>query len=54
VLGSFTAEESAVLQEVLEKSAEAVNCVLSAGMTCAMNKYNAKPQQVEKETETIL
>lgn len=54
VLGSFTAEENVLLKEVLEKSVEAVNCVLSAGMTCAMNKYNAKPQQVEKETETTL
>jgi PTH1 family peptidyl-tRNA hydrolase len=54
VVGSFTANESQLLSEVLEKSAEAVNCVLSAGMTCAMNKYNAKPQQVEKETETTL
>ena len=54
VLGSFTTEESVLLEQVLDKSAEAVNCVLSAGMTCAMNKYNAKPQQVEKETETTL
>ena len=54
VLGSFTAEENAVLQQVLVRAAEAVNCVLSAGMSCAMNKYNAKPQQAEEKTETTL
>ena len=52
VLGSFTADEAPVLKEVLERAAEAANCVLSAGMSTAMNKYNAKPQQTEKETET--
>lgn len=54
VLGSFSTEETPVLNEVLERAAEAVNCVLSAGMSCAMNKYNVKPQQIEKETETTL
>ena len=54
VLGSFSTEEAPVLNEVLERAAEAVNCVLSAGMSCAMNKYNVKPQQIEKETETTL
>lgn len=54
VLGSFSTEDTPVLNEVLERAAEAVNCVLSAGMSCAMNKYNVKPQQIEKETETTL
>ena len=52
VLGSFTADETPVLKEVLERAAEAANCVLSAGINHAMNKYNAKPQQMEKETVT--
>ena len=54
VLGSFSAEENVVLQQVLVRAVEAVNCVLSAGMNCAMNKYNAKPQQIEEKTETTL
>ena len=54
VLGSFTADENVVLQQVLVRAVEAVNCVLSAGMNCAMNKYNAKPQQIEEKTETTL
>ena len=54
VLGAFSAEENLILQQVLDKAVEAVNCVLSAGISCAMNKYNAKPQQNKEKTETIL
>ena len=54
VLGSFDEAESVILKEVLERAAEAVNCVLSAGMSCAMNKYNAKPQQEKEVKETTL
>lgn len=40
VLGRFTSEERTVLAEVYPRVAEAIFCILSEGITTAMNRYN--------------
>ena len=40
VLGDFTAEEKAIMQEVIPCVSAALDCLLTAGLTEAMNKYN--------------
>lgn len=40
VLGHFTSDERAVLSEVYPRVAEAIFCILSEGVTTAMNRYN--------------
>jgi len=40
VLGRFTAEETPVLEESLERAVEAVNFVREKGIEAAMNKFN--------------
>ncbi|MCL0074007.1 aminoacyl-tRNA hydrolase [Dehalococcoidia bacterium] len=40
VLGHFTSDERAVLAEVYPRVAEAISCILSEGVTTAMNRYN--------------
>jgi PTH1 family peptidyl-tRNA hydrolase len=40
VLGRFTSEEKVVLAEVYPRVAEAIFCILSEGITTAMNRYN--------------
>ena len=42
VLGSFTAAERAALAPVIPLAAEAVECILSAGVEQAMNRYNGE------------
>jgi len=41
VLGDFTAEENALMKQVIPCVNEALQCLLSAGLTEAMNKYNS-------------
>ncbi|MDY6911853.1 MAG: aminoacyl-tRNA hydrolase [Chloroflexota bacterium] len=41
VLGHFTAEEKAVVDEVCPRVAEAIDCILTEGIATAMNKYNS-------------
>ena len=41
VLGDFTAEEKAVMQEVIPCVSAALDSLLTAGLTEAMNKYNS-------------
>jgi PTH1 family peptidyl-tRNA hydrolase len=40
VLSDFTPDEEGVIGEAMKKAAEAVSCLLSQGLTVAMNKYN--------------
>ena len=40
VLGEWTSQEELALQEVLTKSAKAVEAVVSIGVVRAMNQYN--------------
>mgnify|MGYP005861711021 CR=1 FL=1 len=41
VLGSFTPEERPLMEEALDRAAEAVECVLKEGTVVAMNRFNA-------------
>ena len=40
VLGEWTSQEELALQEVLTKSAKAVEALVSIGLSRAMNQYN--------------
>lgn len=40
VLGDFTSEEKQLITQVIPKVSEAIHCLLSQGLTIAMNKYN--------------
>ena len=40
VLGGFGSQEKAIIEGVIAQVAEAVLCLLTQGMTSAMNKYN--------------
>ena len=42
VLGSFSAAEQAALAPVIPLAAEAVECILAAGVEQAMNRYNGE------------
>jgi PTH1 family peptidyl-tRNA hydrolase len=42
VLGDFSRSERADMNEVYERAADAIESVLSEGLSAAMNKYNAK------------
>lgn len=44
VLGSFRAQEQALIDEAVEHAADAIECVLSQGVTAAMNRYNPEQQ----------
>ena len=41
VLGDFTPEEKELMQQVIPCVSEALQCLLTAGLTEAMNKYNS-------------
>jgi len=43
VLGGFAEEERAALPEFIERAADAASCIVTDGMTKAMNRFNAKP-----------
>lgn len=51
VLGAFTRPEEQALQPVLERAADAVQCVLLEGVESAMNRFNAAPTEPEDGTE---
>ena len=40
VLSDFTPEEKQAIAQVIPKVSEAIHCLLSEGLTAAMNKYN--------------
>lgn len=40
VLGDFTAEERPITAQVIPRVSEAITCLLTEGLTAAMNKYN--------------
>jgi PTH1 family peptidyl-tRNA hydrolase len=41
VLTPFSAEERRLMDEVIERAADAVHCVVESGVEAAMNKFNA-------------
>ncbi len=41
VLGQFTLEEKAIVDETCPRVAEAISCILTEGTAIAMNKYNS-------------
>ena len=40
VLGNFTPEEKQTMAQVIPRVSEAINCLLTEGLTAAMNRYN--------------
>lgn len=55
VLGKFGGEEARAIAEAVERSADAVRCVLSESIDAAMNKFNQDPAKKEppgKEEES--
>ena len=40
VLGDFTADQACIIAEVIPRVSEALLCLLTEGLTIAMNKYN--------------
>jgi len=40
VLGDFTAAEKTTLTEIIDRTSQAIHCLLTQGLTTAMNKYN--------------
>jgi len=40
VLSNFTSEEKQIIVQVIPKASEVIYCLLSQGLTVAMNKYN--------------
>ena len=42
VLGDFSSTEEELIQHALVSAAEAISCILSEGMTAAMNRYNRR------------
>ena len=51
VLGAFTRQEEQALQPVLERAADAVQCVLLEGVESAMNRFNAAAPEPEDGPE---
>ena len=47
VLGAFTRQEEQALEPVLERAADAVQCVLLEGVESAMNRFNAAAPEAE-------
>ena len=41
VLGDFTVDEKAVMDKVIPVASEAIECILTDGLTTAMNRYNS-------------
>ena len=41
VLGGFSAEERPLMEDALDRAAEAVECVFTEGLVAAMNRFNA-------------
>ena len=47
VLSGFTGEEEQLFNHAIDRAAEAVQTILSSGMTVAMNKFNAAVPETE-------
>ena len=50
VLGKFSADENALLEKVLERSAGQLECWLDAGLQKAMNQFNGAISPTNEET----
>jgi PTH1 family peptidyl-tRNA hydrolase len=45
VLGDFSPDEKAILEETLHQVCDATLCLITEGLKSAMNKYNSSPEQ---------
>ena len=52
VLGHFTGQEKKEMDEAMEKAAEAVCCILTDGVSRAMNLYNTRPKRENTPDES--
>ena len=48
VLGRFPEEERKIIDETLEKAADAAACIVTDGVDIAMNRYNTKKEKKKK------
>lgn len=53
VLGKFTSDEQVVLKRVLERAADALECLLTEGVDEAMNRFNRKPPEKEEQSTKL-
>lgn len=44
VLEPFRKSERSIVEEAVERAADAVECLLAEGLTAAMNRYNPEPE----------
>jgi peptidyl-tRNA hydrolase, PTH1 family len=51
VLGKFSADESRLLEKVLERAAQQIECWLTAGLQKAMNQFNGAISSNNEENE---
>lgn len=49
VLGRFSDDEAPAVTDAIQRSAEAVECLLSEGINIAMNRYNTDPRQEDPD-----
>ena len=49
VLGKLGSEEQKLIDEAVEKAADAIMCILEKGIDKAMNEYNVKAKPAGKE-----
>ncbi|MBI2851549.1 MAG: hypothetical protein HYX84_00380, partial [Chloroflexi bacterium] len=45
VLSDFTREEKKIIDEAVPRVSEAIECLITEGLTEAMNKYNQSKEQ---------
>jgi PTH1 family peptidyl-tRNA hydrolase len=50
VLDEFDEHEQAVVDEALERAADAVECWLAEGLLAAMNRFNRRTRMEESES----
>ena len=50
VLSKFDGAEQVEFEKSLDRAADAVRCVLTAGFTRAMNEYNTRPPEEKEQT----
>ena len=51
VIGGMSKAESEVLKETVDKAAEAIDCIIEAGIDMSMNRYNTKKKTKKEKNE---
>jgi peptidyl-tRNA hydrolase len=49
VTGGFRREEKAIMEQIITRATESLECILSSGIGRAMNDYNAKTKDPEED-----